>query len=134
MKTKNLIALIALAAILYQSPLFAQSDNPFTSATTTHHHSTVITGFQITEQNGRLLFDWSVTANEEVYLFELEKSRNGKDFTTAAVIFSTDNKESDQYRYFEKASGAKTYYRLKLVTKDNRYSYSSVLAHPEAGK
>ena len=133
MKTKNLIALTALTAILYQSPLFAQSDNPFTSATT-HHHSTAITGFQITEQNGRLLFDWSVTANEEVYLFELEKSRNGKDFTTAAVIFSTDNKESDQYRYFEKVSGAKSFYRLKLVTKDNQAHYSSVLAYPETSK
>ena len=60
-------------------------------------------------------------------LFEIEKSRDGKDFKMAALVFGTEKTGDENYRFFEKAVAKKVYYRIKIVGKDNTVKYSEVL-------
>jgi hypothetical protein len=73
-------------------------------------------------------FSWSVGDNETGYLFELQRSSDGKNFQTSAIIFTTNNTGTENYSYKDskELTGA-VYYRLKIVNKDNTISYSKII-------
>lgn len=70
--------------------------------------------------------DWVVSSNETGLLFEVEKSSNGRTFTTAGVVRTTAKTDEEAYNFTESLSGD-TYYRLKIVNKDNSITYSPVV-------
>src|SRR5688572_20948357 len=57
---------------------------------------------------------WAVADNEAGSHFEVERSANGKDFQTIAIVSTTDAKGDATYSYKDGASG-NAYYRLKIV-------------------
>ena len=65
--------------------------------------------------------------NQDMNLFEIEKSSNGKEFKMAALVFGTEKAGDEIYKFFEKAVSKKVYYRIKMVGKDNSIRYSEVL-------
>ena len=132
MKSKKITALLILVTIMYMPAIQAQTVTPFTNASSlpAANQNATITNFQVQEQHGKLLFDWAVDNNELANVFELEKSSNGKQFATAALIFSTEKKDTDHYQYFEKAAGKRNYFRLKMTDKNNQVYYSSILIFP----
>ena len=70
--------------------------------------------------------NWSVADNETGNYFEVERSLDGKNFSTVAVISTTQKQGDDVYSYNE-AAQASAYYRLKIVNKDRSTSYSKTI-------
>ena len=77
-------------------------------------------------QNGKSLLEWVVSSNETGSYFEVEKSRDGKVFTSAGLVFTTASKDEAYYTYGETLNGD-TYYKLKMVHTDKSVSYSPVV-------
>ncbi len=75
----------------------------------------------------KVILDWVVGENETADKFEVEKSTDGKNFTLAALVFSTDKAETGNYRFYEKAGNEKTSYRIKLINKNRQAEYSAVI-------
>ena len=69
---------------------------------------------------------WTVAENETGNYFEVERSNDGKNFTTVAVVSTTQKQGNEAYMYNE-AAQASAYYRLRIVNKDRSASYSKVL-------
>jgi hypothetical protein len=84
-------------------------------------------GFEGTRDNNKVSLQWKVEENESINLFEIEKSGNGKDFKTAALVFGTDSKENNSYLFHEKNKQKDISYRIKMINKDNHIEYSSIV-------
>jgi hypothetical protein len=82
--------------------------------------------FQGNVDNNKAGLQWSVAENETGYSFELEKSFDGIHFTTAALIFTTTKTGAENYSYKESIPQT-SFYRLKMINKDNSISYSKVI-------
>ena len=54
-------------------------------------------------------------------------SLDGKNFSTAAIVFGTDKSETEEYQFFEKASKPKSVYRIKLINKQRQVAYSKII-------
>ncbi len=80
----------------------------------------------------RITLEWTIVHNEQVNLFEVEKSANGINFETTGLVFSSEKEGTEQYAFFEKANARKKiFYRLKLIDKAQGVDYSIVLSfHP----
>lgn len=66
---------------------------------------------------------WKVAGEENVNRYEVERSLDGRNFTTIATV-STDKK--DTYTYFDPSSNGTVYYRIKNVDNDGKYKYSTI--------
>jgi hypothetical protein len=78
-------------------------------------------------QNNDAVIEWTVAENESGNYFEIEKSYDGKNFTSAGIIGSTNKTGNESYRFTEPA-GSQSYYRVKVVGKNRSLSYSKILA------
>lgn len=85
------------------------------------------TGFQATTTSHAAELKWYVADNETGKQFEVEKSIDGKNFYSAALIFSTEKTGSEEYFFKDALPETKTFYRIKLTDKDNKTSYSNAL-------
>jgi len=87
--------------------------------------------FSATYSNNKLLFNWSTDANEMTDRFEVEKSSDGVNFKTAALVFTSEKKGLEDYKYYEMVSLNETvYYRLKIYGLNNKITYSKLLSFP----
>ena len=86
------------------------------------------TGFYANISMGRTEIKWSVAENESANQFEIQKSADGKNFYTSALIFSTTKKGDENYFYKDAAPEGKTYYRIKMIDNAGKVSYSNILA------
>lgn len=76
--------------------------------------------------NDKASLQWNVTQNEAARYYELEKSTNGNQFSSASIALPTAKAGSETYRFNEPIS-VNTYYRLKIVGKYNSIVYSNTL-------
>lgn len=87
------------------------------------------TGFQATPNSGdQTILKWYVADNETGKQFEVEKSTDGQTYTSVAVVLSTQKSGSEEYDFRATTSNTKIFYRIKLVDKNNKISYSNTLA------
>ena len=77
--------------------------------------------------NKKVILQWEVSENETADQSEVEKSTNGKTFVMAGLVFGTDKPETDTYQFYEKTNNKKVSYRIKLINKDKKIAYSSVV-------
>ena len=82
--------------------------------------------FQGNVNNNKANLQWSVAENETGYSFEVEKSIDGVHFNTDALIFTTTKTGTENYAYKEPIDG-NSFYRLKMINKDNSISYSKTI-------
>lgn len=82
--------------------------------------------FQGNVHNGKANLQWSVAENETGYSFEVEKSVDGVHFNSEALIFTTTKTGTENYAYKESIDG-NSFYRLKMINKDNSISYSKTI-------
>jgi hypothetical protein len=76
----------------------------------------------------KVTLNWTVADNETVSHFEVEKSLNGRDFTTAAIVFASEKTGIEDYQYAETINGTdKVMYRLKMFDKGHDIDYSKIL-------
>ena len=78
-------------------------------------------------KNDKVYLDWEISGNENADMFEIEKSKDGKNFSVAALVFGTNNAKTDDYRFYEKAESQKIYYRIKLINKNRQSEYSKII-------
>lgn len=74
---------------------------------------------------------WTTVNETNVSHFEAERSFDGKSFSVAGSVNATNNGKSTSYQFSDKNEMAVNttngvYYRIKMIDKDGKYSYSSV--------
>jgi len=79
-------------------------------------------------KNNKVTLNWIVADNEIANNFEVERSFNGRDFTTVGSVFASEKMGTENYVYYETTSGTdKVMYRLKMIDKNQKVDYSRVL-------
>src|SRR6185503_12576422 len=77
------------------------------------------TSFTVSAVQKRIMIDWKTDNKTPTNYFEIEKSLDGVNFKTIALVFGPDPKqtEGDSYEGFDKrdANTKKCFYRLKHV-------------------
>ena len=79
-------------------------------------------------KNNKVILNWTVADNEIANNFEIERSFNGRDFTSVGVVFASEKMGTENYMFYETTSGTdKVMYRLKMTDKNHKVDYSRVL-------
>ena len=79
-------------------------------------------------KNNKVTLNWTVADNEIANNFEIERSFNGKDFTTVGVVFASEKMGTENYLFYETTSGTdKVMYRLKMIDEHHEVNYSRIL-------
>ena len=78
-------------------------------------------------KNNKITLNWTIADNETAYSFEVERSTNGRDFTTAGVVFASEKTGTENYTFFETVNYDKVMYRLKMIDKGHDIDYSRIL-------
>lgn len=113
---------------LYAQPVVA----PFATPSSLSHSVVTndpvkLVSFQGNLNNNKVLLYWVVDENQTADQFEVEKSFDGKNFKMAALVFGTDKPETDSYMFYEKAASKKLLYRIKIIDKKGKISYSDTI-------
>ena len=79
-------------------------------------------------KNNKVTLNWTVADNETANSFEVERSFNGRDFTTVGVVFASEKIGTENYSFYETTNGTdKVMYRLKMIDKNREIDYSRIL-------
>jgi hypothetical protein len=130
-KLTAFIAIIALR-IMYQPSTAQSAIAPFASPSPLPGSSIASTPAKLISvagsiSNQKFVLNWVVNENETADQFEIEKSIDGKNFSTAALVFGTDTPDTGNYQFYEKAGNQKVLYRIKLINKNRQTEYSAVI-------
>jgi hypothetical protein len=82
--------------------------------------------FQAALSKDQAQLNWMVDDNQTGDYFEVERSADGKNFSTVAIVSTTATQGNETYQYKETAQTT-AYYRLRIVNKDKSTSYSKIL-------
>lgn len=84
--------------------------------------------FQGNRNSEKVRLQWNIAQNESSDHFEVEKSYDGKNFTTTGMVLSTTRTGSENYSFSEGANDKeKIFYRLKMIDKNHKVEYSKVI-------
>jgi type IX secretion system substrate protein len=83
--------------------------------------------FQGNRENNMTTLRWNVAQNEMSGGFEVERSYDGTNFSTAGTVIATSKTGSETYTFTESIAGNKIYYRLKMYDPKQSVSYSKIL-------
>ncbi|GAB3354916.1 hypothetical protein GCM10027566_16710 [Arachidicoccus ginsenosidivorans] len=75
--------------------------------------------------NNRAGFEWRTATEDNFNYFELQKSTDGKTFSTVATVNAKGNNSHYVASVIQVESAA--YYRLKMVDRDGRYKFSKIV-------
>ena len=79
-------------------------------------------------KNNKVTLQWKVADNQTVSHFEVQRSSNGRDFTTIGVVLGSDKIDVENYMFYETVNSvAKVMYRLIMIDKQQDASYSKIL-------
>jgi hypothetical protein len=69
-----------------------------------------------------------VAKNETIDQFEIQRSYDGNEFKTIGVVFASEKKDREDYMFYETINNfSKAMYRLKMIDKNNKVTYSKIL-------
>jgi len=69
---------------------------------------------------------WTIASNQSISSFEVEKSTNGKDFKTIAILVATEKFNTENYTYSDTAICAdKIMYRLRVLIRRSQNDFYS---------
>lgn len=122
------IKILSVFALFLQLSTAAQDQSlpvsPFTSTTIVATVPAIV-DIKAVISNQKIQLNWKTEENDQINLFEVEKSYDGKNFSLAALVFGTDKNSAEEYIYFEKNTGKKTVYRVKIISKDKQVYFSA---------
>jgi hypothetical protein len=79
-------------------------------------------------KNNKVTLNWTVADNETANSFEIERSTNGRDFTSIGVVFASEKMGTENYMFYETYTASeKVMYRLKMIDKNKEIDYSKIL-------
>lgn len=89
-----------------------------------------LTTFKASKQSNQIVLDWLTASEQNNESFSIERSRDGKDFTSIASIKGAKNSTASKIYSFSDASPMKgiNYYRLKSVETAGKESFSKVIS------
>jgi hypothetical protein len=125
MNTKKLfqLAIAFMVFILIQEVSIGQ-------AISTKHEKINFTSFTVNTHQKRIMIDWATDNKVPTNYFEIERSSDGVNFKTIALVLGPDPKQTscDCYECFDKpGSNAKKYfYRLKHISIDGEIDLSEM--------
>lgn len=80
------------------------------------------------DKNNKVTLNWTVADNETANSFEVQRSTNGKDFSTVAIVFASEKIGTEKYMYYETITNTdKVMYRLKMIDNGRDIDYSRIL-------
>src|SRR4030095_6700785 len=113
---KKIVTLLLITFSIATQTLNAQLDLAF------------ISNFSANSTNSGNRLTWVVESNRAVNSFEIERSTNGKDFKTIAVLIATEKFGTENYTYADTSTGAdKIMYRLRILYKSLDDFYSRII-------
>ena len=83
--------------------------------------------FNAAKDGSSVVLKWTVAENESGSYFEVQKSADGKSFTSIATVNVKDGAGTKEYYSNDHTSASEVYYRLKIVNKDNSVTYSKII-------
>lgn len=87
--------------------------------------------FNVSKNGNNNLLQWSTGAEVNTLYFDVQKSTNGKDFTTVSTVNAAGNSSvAKAYQYTDNISLVQdpvVYYRLKMVDINGSFTYSNIL-------
>jgi Secretion system C-terminal sorting domain len=86
--------------------------------------------FEVTPSSTSVSLKWMVATEQNLSGYSVEKSADGRNFTNIGFVNAIGD---DSYSFVDTKASATTYYRIKSVDVDGRFSYSTV-AMVKAGK
>ena len=87
------------------------------------------TVFTVNAANKKVIIDWVTDNKVTANYFEIQRSTDGKNFTTVAMVLGPDPKQTNGHSYecFDRPSNKKKYfYRLKHISTDGDVEMSDV--------
>ena len=89
----------------------------------------VIIGIHASNIQNTNIINWETSQEISISKFNVEKSYNGKDFSTISSLTPLyNNTTSKRYQYIDKTIDYKsTYYRIKAIDQNGRYDYSKIV-------
>lgn len=111
---KKIITLLLISFSIITQSLNAQLDLAFVS------------NFSGNSTNSSNRLSWTIASNQSVSSFEVEKSTNGKDFKSIAVLAVTEKFNTENYTYADTAISAdKIMYRLRVLIRGSQNDFYS---------
>ena len=111
---KKIITLLLVSFSITTQSLNAQLDLAF------------ISNFSGNCTNSCNRLTWTIASNQSISSFEVEKSTNGKDFKTIAVLVATGTFNTENYTYADTAINAdKIMYRLRVLIRRSQNDFYS---------
>ena len=83
--------------------------------------------FNAAEHKNKIHLEWIIGENENANHIEVERSVDGKNFSTVALVLCSETIGKERYKFFEAAPKALAMYRLKIFDKNSKINYSQVL-------
>ena len=74
-----------------------------------------------------MILNWKAGQEDDVKEYVIQYSEDGKNFTDAGTVTSTQKGGNYSYTHQRSTSVEKMYYRLKVVDKNNRINYTGVI-------
>ena len=84
-----------------------------------------LVAFNASVANNAITLKWLVENEISFQQYEVEYSNNGVDFMNAAIIKA---EQKSSYSYVFKSNNLKTYFRLKLVDRNGKFTYSNIIS------
>lgn len=113
---KRYLALLLITFSITSQPLKAQLDMVF------------ISDFSGISNNSVNRLTWTIEKNQGAKSFDVERSTNGKDFTTVAVLTATEKLNSESYIYADTVSSPDIImYRLRILSRTQHVFYSKMV-------
>jgi len=111
---KKIIPLLLISFSIITQSLNAQLDLAF------------ISNFSANPTNSSNRLNWTIASNQGISSFEVEKSTNGKDFKTIAVLAATEKFTTENYTYADTViSSDKIMYRLRILIRSSQNDFYS---------
>jgi uncharacterized delta-60 repeat protein len=86
--------------------------------------------FSASKQTKQVALNWKTSSEENSWYFDIERSANGKDFVSVGTVAAAGNSATEKLYSFIDAQPfpATNFYRLRIVNRDESFSYSRILA------
>lgn len=81
---------------------------------------------KVKKRNNSVLLEWTIEKETDKVLFEIERSNDGKKFYQLEKKSLQIISSKTQYSYLDQNPLPVNYYRIKLIDKEGKYSYSKV--------
>lgn len=86
-----------------------------------------LTDFSGTGHTGYNQLKWTVTQEQNLSRYELERSIDGSSFARVATVTAQNQNTETTYTHNDNTALFETYYRLKIIDIDGSFTYSSIV-------